>query len=454
VRQQAKELAHWSGLRVSILMAGETFDPSAPIIVASVQTLTRRYPQLLRARRPSLVLADESHHCFAGGVIDRLLRELGEPPAIGFSATPRRVWERPQPILTECLFARELPQLVAAGVLAPLVSERIVAPMALARIASRQGDYAGPALALEAERREVVGAIVQAAAARIRLRPGPALCFAVTVRHAQALHAAFARAGLSVACVWGEQDAKARAAAFAAWRSGEIQLLVNCAIVSEGIDLPALRTIVIARPTRSRRLYQQIIGRGARLAPGKIDCLILEACAVQPDPRQVMLRAFVPERVREGGGPPRITLLDPDAAGRWSWRLHVKSGAFSVAADIDARVYLIPEPGDAGLWSAVLHHKGEPFRQLAAGRAQAEAMHCAGLWLNQNASLHLASSTRWHAEPASEAQLALLRQHGVNAADLNRGQASDLIGDAIAARLVPLIRERLWPQTFSTRETV
>jgi hypothetical protein len=432
-------------------MAGESFDPTARLIVASVQTLKRR-SAAVRALKPGLVLADESHHCFAGSVIDRLLQELGEPPAIGFSATPRRAWERPAPILTECLFARELPQLVAAGVLAPLQSERIVAPMALARIATHQGDYDGPALAFEAERWNVVAAIVGAAAPHIKARPGPALCFGVTVKHALALYAAFGCVGVSAACVWGEQNAQERDAAFAAWRAGKVQLLVNCAIVSEGIDLPALRTIVIARPTRSRRLYQQIIGRGARKAPGKTDCLILEACAVQPDPRQVLLSAFVPERELREGGPPRLMLLDPDAAGKWSWRFHAKSHAFSVAADVGARVYLISEPGDAGLWSAVLHRKGEPFLKLAGGLAQAEAMHCAGLWLNQNASLHLAASTRWHAEPASPAQLALLSQHGVDASDLSRGEASDLIGDAIAARLAPLIRERLWPQSFSTRE--
>jgi hypothetical protein len=165
----------------------------------------------------------------------------------------------------------------------------------------------------------------------------------------------------------------------------------------------------------------------------------------------MLLGAFVPKHERgEGGGPARLTLLDPDAAGKWIWQLHAKSGAFSVAVDIGARVYLVPEPDGAGLWSAVLYRRGEPFQRLAAGLAQAEAMHHAGRWLNQNASLYLAASTHWHGSPASPAQIALLREHGVDATDLTRGAASELISDAIAERLVPLITARLRPRPANT----
>lgn len=443
VRQQAAELARWSHFPVSILMAGEKFEAVAPLIVASVQTLLAR-PRALRTR-PALVLIDECHHASADSAIDRFLQRLGNVPVIGLSATPRRSWERPAPILTECIFARGLPEMIAAGVLAPLESERIEAPMSLAEIATRQGDYAGPALALEAERNDVIAAVVRAAAPRILTRPGPALCFGVTVAHTRRLAAAFARAGVATVCVWGSQASAERVAAFNAWRQGNAQLLVNCAIVSEGIDLPALRTIIIARPTRSRRLYLQIIGRGTRPAPGKSECLILEACAVRPDPQQVLLGAFVPERAA-GGGPPTLQLLDPEAADKWSWQFHAGSGAFSVRADSNSRVYLIPEGDGSGLYRAVLHERDEPFRPLSASLAQAEAMHCAGEWLTRHASLSLAASTRWHSAPASPAQIRFLGQISVDAAELTRGEASALIADHIAARVVPQIVRRLWQE--------
>src|SRR5271166_5552082 len=433
-RQQVRELERWSGLKVSLLMAGEVFDPSASIIVASQQTLDSRFPEELRARRP-VVMFDECHHASIGSMADRLLQWLGNVSAVGFSATPLLSWEKSRPVLTECLFERGMSDLIAEGVLCRLVSERIEAPMELARIASQNDDYSGLALAAEAEKRAVVAIIVQAAAPRIRERPGPALAFGCSVKHVHLLADAFAAAGVSVGRVWGEQPEGERAAAFSAWRAGQTQLLVNCGIVAEGIDLPSLLTIVIARPSRSRRLYQQIVGHGTRLSPGKTECLILEACAVRPDPKQVMLGAIVPEAQAHGGGPAKLWLLDPEAAGRWVWRAH-RHGVFSATADADLRVYLV-EDSVTGLMGAVAHRRGGSFQTLITGLPQVEAMRFAGRWMAQNASLAFAAASWWRKEDATQAQIDLLQRNGVDALNLSRGEASELIEDIFAERTVP-----------------
>jgi superfamily II DNA or RNA helicase len=442
VQQQAAELARWSGLRVSILMAGvDDYDPTAPLIVASIATLNAR-PRALRIK-PSLILHDECHHSFVGSEVDRFLQTQGDVPVVGFSATPRRSWERPKPLLTECLFARGLPELISEGWLAPLKSERIVAPMNLTTIASHAGDYVETTLAFEALRDDVIDAIVDAAVPRLRERPGPALCFGVTVEHARRLAATFAAAGIATAIVWGEQPAGERQAAFEAWRSGNVQLLVNCAILNEGIDLPALSTIVIARPTRSRRLYQQIVGRGTRLAPGKRECLVLEACAARRDPEQVTLAAVIPEVDPETHtqGPPRLYLLDPEAADRWTWQYHRAVGAYSVSANEGVTVYLISEP-NSGLYRAVVYRKDEPIESLTGTLARDEAMHRAGAWLAQNASPRLATSTTWHGDSPTEKQIAFLTRAGIDATKLTKGDATRLIGDTFAGWRVPqIVRE-------------
>jgi superfamily II DNA or RNA helicase len=202
VLQQAAELERWSGLRTAVLMAGCEFDPTAPLIAASIQTLAAR--GMARDFQPKLALIDEIHHAAVGSEYDRVLGRR-DMHLIGFSATPRRSWERPAPVLTECLFARGLPELIAEDWLAPLRSERIVAPMNLVEIANHNGDYAEPVLAVQALRGDVIDAIIEAAAPRILERPGAALCFGVTVEHAQRLAAAFTDAGIATACVWGEQ---------------------------------------------------------------------------------------------------------------------------------------------------------------------------------------------------------------------------------------------------------
>jgi len=60
------------------------------------------------------------------------------------------------------------------------------------------------------------------------------------------------------------------------FRSGRIQYLLNCAVLTEGFDAPETACIAVVRPTKSRALYAQMIGRGTRIADGKEDCLILD----------------------------------------------------------------------------------------------------------------------------------------------------------------------------------
>jgi hypothetical protein len=79
-----------------------------------------------------------------------------------------------------------------------------------------------------------------------------------------------------VAALDGTTPRKERARLISGFRSGAIQYLVNCAVLTEGFDAPECACIAIARPTKSRALYTQMVGRGTRTADGKIDCLILD----------------------------------------------------------------------------------------------------------------------------------------------------------------------------------
>lgn len=62
----------------------------------------------------------------------------------------------------------------------------------------------------------------------------------------------------------------------AAFKARELKYLVNVAVLTTGFDAPHVDVIAILRPTESVGLYQQIVGRGLRLSPGKTDCLILD----------------------------------------------------------------------------------------------------------------------------------------------------------------------------------
>jgi len=103
-----------------------------------------------------------------------------------------------------------------------------------------------------------------------------AIVFCVSVAHAEFMTDWLNRAGLAAACVVGTTDADTRRRAPQRLLSGELCALVTVDLYNEGIDLPMVDTLLLLRPTQSPVLFQQQIGRGLRLAPGKESCLVLD----------------------------------------------------------------------------------------------------------------------------------------------------------------------------------
>jgi superfamily II DNA or RNA helicase/HKD family nuclease len=107
-------------------------------------------------------------------------------------------------------------------------------------------------------------------------RRSRALVFCVSVAHAEFMTSWLNRAGLPAACVVGTTPSDERRLAPQRLASGELSALVTVDLYNEGIDLPSVDTLLLLRPTQSPVLFQQQIGRGLRLAPGKESCLVLD----------------------------------------------------------------------------------------------------------------------------------------------------------------------------------
>lgn len=103
-----------------------------------------------------------------------------------------------------------------------------------------------------------------------------AIVFCVSVAHAEFMTDWLNRAGLPAACVVGTTASEERRRAPQRLLSGELCALVTVDLYNEGIDLPMVDTLLLLRPTQSPVLFQQQIGRGLRLAPGKDGCLVLD----------------------------------------------------------------------------------------------------------------------------------------------------------------------------------
>ena len=94
-------------------------------------------------------------------------------------------------------------------------------------------------------------------------------------------------------------------AQFQAFRGGDVQVLANCGVLTEGFDEATVACIIIARPTQSRALYLQMVGRGTRRHPGKADCLIIDlvAAATRHELQTTAtLFGLAPQAVAQRGG--------------------------------------------------------------------------------------------------------------------------------------------------------
>ena len=108
--------------------------------------------------------------------------------------------------------------------------------------------------------------------------PWPVLCFACSVDHARALAVLLRRNGRSAEVVTGETRRSTRRQLIEAFRAGHVQVLCNYGVLTTGFDAPKIRAVVIARPTTSVVLYEQMIGRGVR-GPnngGTEECLVID----------------------------------------------------------------------------------------------------------------------------------------------------------------------------------
>jgi superfamily II DNA or RNA helicase len=100
--------------------------------------------------------------------------------------------------------------------------------------------------------------------------------FATNVAHSVHLRNEFLRAGVLAEHIDGSMPVEERDRVLARLASGDIELVVNCAVLTEGWDSPAVSCLVLARPTKSLALYRQMVGRVLRPAPGKTDALVID----------------------------------------------------------------------------------------------------------------------------------------------------------------------------------
>jgi superfamily II DNA or RNA helicase len=271
VDQTVSQLAK-RGMECGIIAAAYRPRAREPIQVASVQTLARRAKQDFGVF--DLIIVDEAHHAIAETYQSALSR-WPDASLLGATATPFRLDGRGlSPPFTSILAGPSVQQLIEDGF---LVAPEIMSDAAAVDTRGLRLDVCGidwqpAALARRA------GVITGDVVAQFKASGGArrAIVYTVNVEHCKSVTQAFCDAGFAAEYVDGKTRPATRADIMARVRSGATQILVNVEIATEGVDVPEFEAVLMVRPTLSRCLYLQMIGRGLRASAGKTDCLVLD----------------------------------------------------------------------------------------------------------------------------------------------------------------------------------
>ena len=262
------------GVPHGVIAAGRPATEAA-VQIASVMTLVRRLGRYAGAF--DLLVVDEAHHSAAGSwraILDAYPSAL----VLGVTATPERLDGRPlDDIYAELVLGPAVKELVAEGWLSPAVTFAPPAPPDLRGIATVAGDFDIGGLAARMSTARLTGDAVEH---YDRLQPQlPGLVYCASIAHSQAVAERFCMAGYAALHVDGTTPADERRDAIRRLGRGGrdgLDLITNCGLFSEGVDVPALGIVLLLRPTQSLGLYLQMIGRALRPAPGKRRALILD----------------------------------------------------------------------------------------------------------------------------------------------------------------------------------
>jgi superfamily II DNA or RNA helicase len=248
---------------------GGAHEAEADNLVAAIQSVADRLDEF-GPKEFSYVVIDEAHHAAADTY--RRILEYFEPQFIlGLTATAERAdGQNLLELFRDCAHRLTLQEAVERGELVPIRCVRVKTNVDLSRVRYNQVQYnrrdIEEAIAIPARDRLIVDTYLKHVPNR------KAVTFAVNVRHGQALAEEFRRAGVPAHSVSGRMPNREREETLRAFHHDRVRVLCACDILNEGWDCPDIEVLLMARPTLSRVIYLQQLGRGTRKAPGK-ECL-------------------------------------------------------------------------------------------------------------------------------------------------------------------------------------
>ena len=258
--------------------ASNTSSLLSSVKAMSIQWLMRHYDEI--EEEPGMIVIDEAHHALA-----KTYKEMWErfPNAkfLGLTATPCRLNGKGFTDLFDVLVQSwDVPEFISKGRLATYdfvsiksdgVTQRLIDSL---QKRGADGDYQNKEMDMLLNKKPSIERLYQSLEEFCKDRKG--IVYAININHAQKITKLYQEHGVKAIAIDSKTPATERQQDIEAFKKGDIQVLVNVDIFSEGFDCPDVEFVQLARPTLSLAKYLQMVGRGLRVAKGKKNCVIID----------------------------------------------------------------------------------------------------------------------------------------------------------------------------------
>ena len=258
--------------------ASNTSSLLSSVKAMSIQWLMRHYDEI--GEEPGMIVIDEAHHALA-----KTYKEMWErfPKAkfLGLTATPCRLNGKGFTDLFDVLVQSwSVPEFISKGRLATYdfvsiksdgVTQRLIDSL---QKRGADGDYQNKEMDMLLNKKPSIERLYQSLEEYGKDRKG--IVYAINISHAQKITKLYQEHGVKAIAIDSKTPAVERQQDIEAFKKGDIQVLVNVDIFSEGFDCPDVEFVQLARPTLSLAKYLQMVGRGLRVAKGKKNCVIID----------------------------------------------------------------------------------------------------------------------------------------------------------------------------------
>ena len=251
---------------------------NVPIKAVSIQWLAKHYDEI--EEEPGMIVIDEAHHALAK-TYKKMWERFPKAKFLGLTATPCRLNGKGFTDLFDVLVQSWcVPEFISKGRLATYdfvsikssgVTQRLIDSL---QKRGADGDYQNKEMDMLLNKKPSIERLYRSLEEYGKDRKG--IVYAINISHAQKITKLYQENGVKAIAIDSKTPATERQQDIEAFKKGDIQVLVNVDIFSEGFDCPDVEFVQLARPTLSLAKYLQMVGRGLRVAKGKKNCVIID----------------------------------------------------------------------------------------------------------------------------------------------------------------------------------